>query len=142
MAVAVEIRHTTQSPTGRKCRTEHPANKNVVIQIPDRCLTRRGTVKDIVWFPIAVKVGYCSPSHNTTTWRPKGERSPHSGRKGASYSAWSKFKNAAAEKVRHKQIARAITSHWYNTNIESKRASNPAWSDFIDGAGAARAIPG
>ena len=55
--VAVEIRHTTQSPTGRKCGTERAANKNVVIQIPDRCLTRRGIVKDIVRFPVAVKVG-------------------------------------------------------------------------------------
>src|SRR4029077_19208403 len=60
MAVAVEIRHTTESPTCRKSGTERATNKNVVIQMPDRCLTRRGIVKDIVWFPVAVKVSHYS----------------------------------------------------------------------------------
>ena len=57
MAIAIEIRHTSQSPTGRKSGSERAANENVVVQIPDRCLTRAGIVKDIVWLAIAVKVG-------------------------------------------------------------------------------------
>src|SRR5437773_1615757 len=98
MAVAVEIRHTTQSPTGWKCRTEHTASKNVIVQIPDRCLTRAGVLNYKVRAPIAVKVDYCSPSHNTT-WRPKGEGATQSGGKGASRSAWSKFKNVRTERI-------------------------------------------
>src|SRR5438876_683364 len=50
-----------QAPTGRKCRTEHAANKNVVIQIPDRRLTRAGIVKHIVGLPVAA---YVALSHN------------------------------------------------------------------------------
>jgi hypothetical protein len=70
MAVAVEIRHTSQSPTCWQCGSKRAANKNVVIQIPDRCLTRRGIVKDMVWFPVAVNVGRSYQGPATGRTRP------------------------------------------------------------------------
>src|SRR5439155_730191 len=60
MAVAVEIRHTAQCPTGRKCGTGHAANKNVIVQIPDCCLTRRRIADHKVPMAVAVKVSYYS----------------------------------------------------------------------------------
>src|SRR5438046_9531399 len=60
MAVAIEIRRTSQPPTGRKCGTEHAANKNVIVQIPDCCLTRRRIADHKVPMAVAVKVSYYS----------------------------------------------------------------------------------
>src|SRR6266478_9259541 len=60
-----------QAPAGRKCRAEHAANKNVVIQIPDRRLTRAGIVKEIVWLPVAVKVGCTYQGPATGHSRPE-----------------------------------------------------------------------
>src|SRR5205814_627237 len=72
MAVAVEIRCTSQSPTCWKSGSERGTNKYVVVQIPDRCLTRRSIAKHIVWVAVAVKV-----SHYSCTWarrRGRGSR--------------------------------------------------------------------
>src|SRR5207244_11373956 len=60
MAVAIEIRRTPQPPTRRKCGTEHAANKNVIVQIPDCCLTRRRIADHKVPMAVAVKVSYYS----------------------------------------------------------------------------------
>src|SRR5438876_12115879 len=60
MTVAIEIRRASQPPTGRKCRAEHAANKSVIIQIPDRCLTRRRIADHKVRMAVAVKVSYYS----------------------------------------------------------------------------------
>ena len=59
MAVAIEIGYSHEVPTGRKSRTVRGADKNIVIQIPDRCLSRAGLVKHIVRVPASAKVG-CS----------------------------------------------------------------------------------
>ena len=40
-----------------KRRTERAADENVVIQIPDGCLTRGAIVKHIIGLAITVKVG-------------------------------------------------------------------------------------
>src|SRR5438067_12822880 len=58
--VTVESPLTYQPPTGRKCRTEHAANKNVIVQIPDCCLTRRRIADHKVPMAVAVKVSYYS----------------------------------------------------------------------------------
>jgi hypothetical protein len=46
-----------QPPAGRNSGVEGGANENVVVQIPDRCLTHTGVVKEIVRLPVAVKIG-------------------------------------------------------------------------------------
>src|SRR5438045_7467704 len=60
MTVDVESCRTAESPTGRKCGTEHAANKNVIVQIPDCCLTRRRIADHKVPMAVAVKVSYYS----------------------------------------------------------------------------------
>ena len=55
------------------------------------------------------------------------EISTHSGSKGGSHSARSEFIECCRCPNPHKQIARAIASHWCTgLNTEGKRASNPA----------------
>src|SRR5205823_14852990 len=58
MAVAIEIRRTSQPPTGRKCGTEHAANTNVIVQIPDCCLTRRRIADHKVRMAVVVEISY------------------------------------------------------------------------------------
>src|SRR5438874_8638393 len=60
-----------QAPAGRKSGAECGADKHIVIQIPDRRLTRRGIVKEIVWLPVAVKVGRSYQGPATGRSRPK-----------------------------------------------------------------------
>src|SRR5882724_8988273 len=97
MAVAIEIRRTSQPPTGRKCRTEHAANKNVIVQIPDCCLTRRRIADHKVRMAVAVKVDYCS--YWRRVWLESNSYTIASGGKGGSHSARSKLKNTAAEPI-------------------------------------------
>ena len=52
MAVPIEIRHTSQPPASRKSWTVGGADENVVIQIPDRRLTRVRVVKHVVWLSV------------------------------------------------------------------------------------------
>src|SRR6266581_3698062 len=101
---------------------------------------RAGLVKHKVRAPIAVKVDYCTPSHNTTWW-PEGERG-RSNRvgKGGSRPAWSKLKNTAADPIRDKQIVRAVNSqtiwiYWRVTVLRGDSASHPGWSKLINGGG-------
>src|SRR5437773_1550800 len=112
--------------------------------MPDRRLTRRGIVKDIVRFPIAVKVGYCSPSHNTTTWRPNPTRRPKGEkaclihakggfRKDGSHSARREFVDVAGVVIHYKQIAGGVKGQ--RTRCPgSESASRSAGSEFIDAA--------
>src|SRR5438093_409501 len=58
MTVAIKIRHPRYLPAGRKSWTVRAADENVVVQIPDRCLTRAGVLKYIIRFSVAVKIGY------------------------------------------------------------------------------------
>ena len=97
MAVAIEIRHTSQAPAGRKSWAIRRADINIVVQIPDRRLMRAGILKDVVRMAVAVKVEYRSPGCCCLSRRPKGEKSTHSGGKGASHSARSEFIDVAAE---------------------------------------------
>src|SRR4029453_8837083 len=46
-----------QAPASWKSGSERGTNENVIVQIPDRCLTRADIVKDVVWLPAAIKVG-------------------------------------------------------------------------------------
>src|SRR5205807_5750341 len=46
-----------QGPAGRKSWAESAADENVVIHIPDRCLSRPSVVKHVVRLPVPVKVG-------------------------------------------------------------------------------------
>src|SRR5262245_28834221 len=72
MAIAIEIRRTSQPPTSRKRRAERAANKNVIIQIPDRGLMRAGLLNHIVRVAVAIKVGYDSPASERRCWRRCG----------------------------------------------------------------------
>ena len=60
-----------QGPVGRKRWAERPADENVVVQIPDRCLTRVGILKHIVRVAVAVKVGRSHQGPATGQSRPK-----------------------------------------------------------------------
>ncbi len=55
--VIPEVLLPEQAPAGRKSRAKCGAYENLVIQIPDRCLTRASIVKEIVRLPVAIKVG-------------------------------------------------------------------------------------
>jgi hypothetical protein len=63
-----------QPPAGGNSGAEGGANENVVVQIPDHCLTRAGVVKEIVRLPVAVKIdgGYQHPA--TGRSRPESAR--------------------------------------------------------------------
>ena len=63
-----------QAPTRRNRGSEGGADENVIVQIPDRCLTRAGIVKHIVWLAVAVKIG-------------RGYQGPASGRRRAEDAA-------------------------------------------------------
>ena len=103
MAVTIEIRHSPQSPADRKSRAVRAADENIVVEIPDRCLTGGGVLNHKVWVAIAVKVGHCRPGR----WL-EGHSSTQSGGKGAPYPARSKLKNVAADRIRYEQIVRAV----------------------------------
>ena len=61
-----------QAPANWKSRTERATDKNVVIQIPDRCLTRGAVVKQIIGFAITIKVGCGYQSPAAGNGRPPG----------------------------------------------------------------------
>src|SRR5437773_1368960 len=56
MAIAVEIRHTSQTPAWGKSRAERGPNVNIIVEIPDRCLARAGIPKHIVRVAVSIKV--------------------------------------------------------------------------------------
>ena len=58
MAVAIEIRYTSQSPADWKSWAERATDVDIVVQIPDRCLTRCGITNHLVRVAIDVKVSY------------------------------------------------------------------------------------
>src|SRR5205814_640496 len=58
MAVAIEIGYSYKRPTERKSWAVDAADENVVVQIPDRCLTHRSTVKHKVRMAVVVKISY------------------------------------------------------------------------------------
>src|SRR5713101_4309248 len=61
MHVAIEIRHTVQAPARSNGWTQSAANKNIIVEIPDRCLERTGVSKHVVRVTIAIKITYGSP---------------------------------------------------------------------------------
>jgi len=63
MAIAIEIRYTRHIPAGRNSWTIRTADVEIIIQVPDRGLTRAGVVKHIIWFAVAVEVGGATNSH-------------------------------------------------------------------------------
>src|SRR5919198_5371614 len=48
-----------QGPASRESWAKCAADENVVVQIPDRCLTGAGVVKQIVWVAVEVEVCCC-----------------------------------------------------------------------------------
>jgi hypothetical protein len=66
-----EVLLPDQAPASRKSRAKRAAHENVVIQIPDRCLTRASIVKEIVRLPVAIKVGSSYQRPATGQSRPK-----------------------------------------------------------------------
>src|SRR6266850_3194776 len=58
MAVAIEIRRTSQLPAGRKSWPERAAHKNVIVKIPDCCLTSPGITEHKVRMAVVVKISY------------------------------------------------------------------------------------
>src|SRR6266516_2540144 len=62
MAIAIEIRRTSQSPTSRKSRAERAAYENIIVHIPNRCLRTAGITGHPVRVAVAVKVSHDSPS--------------------------------------------------------------------------------
>src|SRR4029077_6107236 len=59
-----------QAPACWKSGSERGTNKDGVVQVPDRCLTSRGIIKEIVWLPVAVKVGRSYQGPATGRSRP------------------------------------------------------------------------
>src|SRR5437870_3261774 len=62
MAIAIEIRCPSESPTSRKSRAERAAYENIIVHIPNRCLTSGGITEHPVRVAVAVEVSYCSGS--------------------------------------------------------------------------------
>src|SRR5689334_6353394 len=73
MAIAVKICYPHDIPAERKCWAKSAANKNVIVQKPDRCLARGRIGKHVVRKTVAVEVAcfYQFPS--------VGKRRPESG---------------------------------------------------------------
>src|SRR5258705_10006959 len=57
MAVAIEIRRASQAPTSHKSWAVRGPDKNIIVQIPDRRLSRASVLKHVVRMTVAVKVG-------------------------------------------------------------------------------------
>jgi len=108
MAVAVEIRHTSQSPTGRKSRSKCAANENVVVQIPDRCLTRPRIAYHPVLMAIAVKVRY----YRRTCARRR--------RRGRGRGSWCR----GLHRIRHNDCAYHVAACPMRGAVIRKRASS------------------
>src|SRR5437667_428824 len=68
MTIPIKIRYTCQAPGRQKSRAERAADEDVIIQIPDRRLTRAEVLKHPVRVTIAVKVAYLSPA-SKRRWR-------------------------------------------------------------------------
>jgi len=60
-----------QPPARGNSGAEGGANENVVVQIPDHCLTGAGVVTEIVRLPVAVKIGAGYQHPATGRSRPK-----------------------------------------------------------------------
>src|SRR5436190_6724516 len=59
LPILLDVSRPEQAPARRNSRAVRGADEDVVVQIPDRCLTAAGTVKQIVRMAVAVKVGCC-----------------------------------------------------------------------------------
>ena len=112
MAIAIEIRYTRHIPAGRNSWTIRTADVEIIIQIPDRGLTRAGVVKRIIWFAVAVEVNYRSPVWNSPLqvigWKARGQLTPEA--KVVRTPLRSKLKKALlpALPIRDKQVVRAV----------------------------------
>src|SRR5438477_13507 len=72
MAIAIKICYTHQAPARRKSWTVTTSHINVVVQIPDRGLTRAGITDHPIRMAIAIKVGYSSPGRPGSCRHSKG----------------------------------------------------------------------
>src|SRR4030095_11523465 len=61
-----------QAPACWKSGSKRGTNENVIVQIPDRCLTRARIIKHIVWLAVAIKIG-CS-YQNPARWKSGSKR--------------------------------------------------------------------
>src|SRR5438552_4572158 len=73
MAIAIEIRRTSQPPTSRKSRAERAGYENIIVHIPNSCLPSAGITDHPVRVVVAVKVSHDSPSSaRCDAWRRCG----------------------------------------------------------------------
>jgi len=57
--VILEVLLPDQAPVGRKSRAKYSAHENVIVHIPNRCLSSDRIVKKVIRVSVTVKVG-CS----------------------------------------------------------------------------------
>src|SRR6266496_6299552 len=56
MRVSIEIRDTIEAPAGSNAWPESAADKNIIVEIPDRGLKRAAVSKHVVGVTVAVKI--------------------------------------------------------------------------------------
>src|SRR2546430_13643542 len=61
MRVSIEIRDTIEAPADSDAWPESAADKNIIVEIPDRCLKRAAVSKHVVRVTVAVKITQGSP---------------------------------------------------------------------------------
>ena len=61
MAIVIKICCRFHAPARGESWAEITTDQNVIVEIPDRCVTG-GALKHKVWAPVAVKVSYYSPA--------------------------------------------------------------------------------
>src|ERR1700758_155566 len=137
MAVAIEIRYAPQPPTCCKSWPVGATDENVVVKIPDRCLTRADVTEHIVGVAVAIKIDHCSCGRSV--WLESHSCNICSGGKDGAHSARGKLKNVAADPiVGDKQIVRTVNSqtgwnYWNLIVFRGDSASQPGWSKLING---------
>src|SRR5437764_12495249 len=61
MRVSIEIRDTIEAPADSDAWPESAADKNIIVEIPDRCLKRAAVSKHVVRVTVTVEITQGSP---------------------------------------------------------------------------------
>src|SRR4029453_14878325 len=72
--ITIEVCHSDHSPGSWKSLTKDAADKNIVIEVPNRCLPSSGSIQHIIGLTVRVEIAHCYKVPTVRKTRARGRR--------------------------------------------------------------------
>src|SRR4029077_18835879 len=70
--IAIEVHHADHSPVNGQSWTKGAADKNIVIEVPNRCSPKARTIKHVIGLTVRVEIAHCYKSPTVRKTRAVG----------------------------------------------------------------------